>query len=402
MQNRNPSPASSLASPAVSDPTLSVTWRCGLPALVAELDRQRASRVDFVASAADLRVIPLAIPNLPAPVPALAPAPGNAQVGEWLTAPTPISRRAYDQLATRLSPSVPTRFARDLFTTSPAIASNLLNDLSSLGGGRRLIRCLDNKVRAVLSDKYRIFDDYDIALTTLDAIRASEGTVLDCVASDSRFDIRFTATHMIEHIPETRGGDGNAEHISRTTLDPNQFKHLGLGAVCPFVRVSHSSVGEGGLSVSYGILRLFCLNGAITDRVLNQIHIGAATNVGLLSEETVAADSKAIMLKCRDLIQASLKPETFRSVVSSAKAAASDYVVAPSSAVQNIVSSSHLTDTDREGILQYFLRDYDQNRWGLAQAVSRYAQDVDADKAVELESVSGSLIKSGSLLTVVS
>jgi hypothetical protein len=121
----------------------------------------------------------------------------------------------------------------------------------------------------------------------------------------------------------------------------------------------------------------------------------------LLSEETIAADSKAIMLKCRDLIQASLDPKVFGRIVIVARRAQADTIEAPSAAVANLVENAGLSDADREGILAHFLRDYDQNRWGLAQAVSRYSQECDdAETASTLESVSGKIITSGSLLSV--
>jgi hypothetical protein len=375
---------------------VSASWRGGLPELVKELERQKAAKIDFVADSRSVKVMPR---NVGTGNGFLEIVAGDKQVGEFLTAPHTLSDRAIDQIGERVKPTVPGRFARELAAQQPRIAANLLNEMLTETPSRVMFRCLDGRVRAALSNKYRILDDLDIAFASLDVIKRNNGTILECTASEARMEIKFTATHMVEHIPEDRGGGGFEKHLRRTTLDPNQFRNLGRGAVCPFVRVSHSGVGEGGLNVGYGILRLACINGAVTEQAMNQIHLGAASDIGLLTEETIAADSRAIMLKCRDLIQASLDPRTFGRIVSVAKKAQADVIEAPSAAVANLVENAGLTDADREGILAHFLRDYDANRWGLAQAVSRYSQECDdADTASNLETVSGKIIASPALI----
>lgn len=379
---------------------INVSWRGGLPQLVEELRRQKNEKVDFVADTRTVRFEPRNMTQANGGELVLCPEVGNHQVGEFITKPQRLSTRAIDQFGERMSPNIPGKFGRELVAQKPEIAAMLLNEMRIASPSRVMFRCLDGRVRAALSNKYRILDDLDIAFTSLGVIQNNNGTVLECSASESRMEIKFTATHMVDYIPEDRGGNGNEKHVNRSTLDPNKFKDLGKGAVCPFVRVTHSGVGEGGLGIGFGIMRLWCINGAITEQAMNQIHLGAVQNIGLLSEETIAADSKAIMLKCRDLIQASLDPATFKRIVSQAKAAADDNQFSPTAAVANLVENSDLSESDQEAILQYFLRDYDQNRWGLAQAVSRYSQDMDdAEDASNLETIAGKLIVGRSLIT---
>jgi len=43
-----------------------------------------------------------------------------------------------------------------------------------LRDGKRLIRILDGKVRAILSDRYRIIDNYDLVFLALDEFRRKE------------------------------------------------------------------------------------------------------------------------------------------------------------------------------------------------------------------------------------
>lgn len=378
---------------------INLSWRGGLDELVKNLEQQKKDKIDFVV---DTRTVALEADGATmndGGYLKLVPKAGENQAGEFITTPHRLSPRALEQLGERVKPSIPGKFAKELTAAEPVIAAGLYNSMMAKNPSRVLFRCLNGRVRAALSSKYRVFDDLDIAFNTLGTIKDKGGSVLECTASESRFEIKFTATHMVRHIPENRGGGAAEKHQGRSSLDPNDFKHLGVGAVCPFVRVSHSGVGEGGLNIGYGVLRLGCINGAVMDQMMNQIHLGSAMDIGMLSEETISVDSKAIMLKCRDLIRSSLDPSRFDSLIAIAKDAASDKILAPTAAVDNLVENSDLTDTDKEGILQYFLRDYDQNRWGLAQAVSRYSQDTDnPEDARVLEGVAGTLINSGSLI----
>ena len=73
----------------------------------------------------------------------------------------------------------------------------------------------------------------------------------------------------------------------------------------------------------------------------------------------------------------------------------------PSNAVDNLVKNTSLADDARDSILGHFLRDYDSTRYGLAQAVSRYSQEIEqGDDAADIEGVCGKLIKSGELIKV--
>jgi len=376
-----------------------VSWRGGLPELVKELHRQKETKIDFVADSRSVRFEPRKGDKVGEGQLVLCPEVGDHQVGEFILSPQTLSLRAIDQFGERMTPNVPGRFGRELVAKQPEIAATLLNEMRKASPSRVMFRCLDNRVRAALSDKYRILDDLDIAFSSLGVIEKNQGTILECSASESRMEIKFTATHMLDYIPEERGGSGNEKHINRSTLNPNQFKDLGRGAVCPFVRVSHSGVGEGGLGIGFGLMRLACINGAIVEQAMNQIHLGSVQGMGMLSEEAISADSKAIMLKCRDLIQASLDPKTFKRIVNVAKAATEQVITSPTAAVANLVENASLTEADQDFILQYFLRDYDQNRWGLAQAVSRYSQDQDdAKDASELETIAGKITASDRLL----
>lgn len=368
-----------------------------LDQLVAELDRQKNSRIDFVADGKSLQVQKW-------DGGALTLAPNDVRANEWLPKEgLPIGDRALAQLGGRVKPEVPVKFLRELAASQPAIARQLLDDLLHLNGTRHFVRALDGRVRAILSNSYRVLDNFDLAFNALEAVRDSGGEVIEATLSETNMRLKFTTRNVWDTIAEeAKLGRGNHTWIGRTGWG-NGDKPLpgGEGTIHPIVTVSNSETGNGGLSVQIGILRAYCVNTAILEDVAREIHLGGKLELGIYSQEAIAAESKAVMLKSRDAIKAAFNPDTFKRLVAKAKEAQADTVAAPSAAVANIVEVAGLNEAAKDSILAYFLKDYDPTRYGLAQAVSRYSQDTDdADVAHDLETLAGKIIANHELVAV--
>ncbi len=364
--------------------------------LVAELERQRASRVDFVADGRSLRVLPAEH--------FVTLAPGDAAINEWLPAlGLPFLPTALAQIGNRCSPKVPGGFAQDLALDYPELASGLLSGLLNSGRARHLIRCLDGAVRAVLSDSYRVLDNYDLAFTALDTVRQVGGEVLEASLSDSHMRLKFTTRQIWDTVAEEQDRNGTASHkwigdVGGRQAGPEDLPGGG-GTVHPVVTISNSETGHGGLNVSFGLLKAICCNMAVVEKAVSQIHLGSKQEVGIYSEETVAADSKAIMLKARDAVKAAFDPKRFALLVNRAKLAAEDKIEAPMAAVVSVAEVGGLTEEAKDGILAHFLRDYCPNRYGLAQATARYAQDVvDPESAALVEELAGRVLTEKNLI----
>lgn len=83
----------------------------------------------------------------------------------------------------------------------------------------------------------------------------------------------------------------------------------------------------------------------------------------------------------------------FEAMIALARNSQTQEVLAPTAAVQNVLEAAEMSGEHQEALLEYFLRDYDKTQFGLAQAVSRLAQDVDADDAITLENMAGKIIE---------
>ncbi|MFZ5862430.1 MAG: hypothetical protein ACOYXR_06305 [Nitrospirota bacterium] len=379
------------------------TGRGRLDQLVGELERQKEARIDFVT---DTRSVTVSAKDG-----SLYLVPAEPRAMEWLPQQgLLIKDTALEQVGAKAIPPVPWRFLKELARERPVRAMELLNGLMQDSPGRRFIRCLDGHVRAVLSDRYRVLDHYDIAFAALDVVRAAGGEVIEASLSDTRMKLKFTTRTVWDAIDESRKGDpgswysgglGNQEHLRRVSARVGDELPGGPGTVHPLVTVSNSETGHGGFGVRIGLLRAICFNLATVEDVVAKVHLGDRLAVGIFTEETVSEESKLIYLKARDAIRAAFHPETFARMVAIARQAQEDGVTSPHSAVQNVAKAVGLAEERRTALLGYFLREYDATRYGMAQAVARLAQDEsDPDQAGALEDLAGAILRSRDLTLV--
>lgn len=383
--------------------------RGNLAQLVRELERQKESRLDFVV---DTRQVMVGSGQESGTL-NLVPKSGT-QVTEFLPTDGMLMQdRAIKQLGQRVEPKIPAKFIGELVAHDDAVAADLVNGLLSgktNDGHRRLIRTLDGRVRAVMSSQYQILDHYDLAFAALEAAQAHGGQVIEASLSESQMRLKFTSQQVWDVLDGAQRGDGqkpgafgNQEFGNRAGWwsNPNYSHNLpgGGGTVYPLVCIENSETGEGGLRVRIGLLAGICFNSSIVHQAVGVSHIGKAMGVGRYSEETRSADAKAIMLKARDEIISAFNPEVFKALIAKVRNSAEDPIEAPTMAVDQVVSRSELTEESRDKILTYFLKDYQPTRYGLAQAVSRYAQDCEGvEQAAQVEEVAGSLMVSRALI----
>lgn len=371
--------------------------RGSLEHLVRELERQKESRVDFVADTRNLVIT--------SDGDGVFLGPQSSQVREWIDPKTPILPQALEQIGERVAPKVPSKFIKEMAKERPARLATLLNGLKDDEPRRRFIRTLDGHVRAYLSDRYRVLDNYDLAFAALEAVQASGGQVVEASLSDQRMRIKFTSQSIWDAINVKRqdntrswyaGGLGSQEHLSRVAAGSWGDLPGGPGTVHPLVTLTNSETGHGGYNVRIGLLQAICFNLASVEEVVSRVHLGERMVAGVFTEETVSQESKLIYLKARDAIKAAFTQDTFSKMVEVAKSAQSKEIKAPETAVQNIAQAHSLTKEAKESILAYFVKDYDVTNYGLAQAVARYAQDEnDGDTAADLEEVAGSILRLG-------
>jgi hypothetical protein len=381
--------------------------RGNLRLVVEELKRQKESRVDFVADLSDLGLTRI---NDKFPFGLYG---RTARVREWLVEDSlDFTAGAFSQLLEKASPSVPKKFGEALLKSNPTRLVDLLNGLhADAGHEARLVRCLDGKVRAWLSDHYRMLDNYDIAFTALDVANRNKGQVIEASLSDTNMRLKFTSQAIWDRLDVAQntpaggyGHLGNHQFIgSSANNGPSLGEDLpgGPGTVHPLVTISNSETGHGGYRVRIGLLFGICMNLVAIDEVICQIHLGGQLDAGIFSQDTIRADSEVIMKKAADAVRTAFDQDKFKKLVARARQAQTVQITQPTAAVNHLIESQNINAEHQEALLESFLKDYSQTAFGLAQAVSRRAQDLDdGDAAYELEAIAGKIITTPALVTV--
>jgi hypothetical protein len=240
---------------------------------------------------------------------------------------------------------------------------------------KRLIRTLDNKARAYLSDRYRCIDNIDLMEQLLPALM-------------DRKDLRFASAEVTERnlyikvVSDELQGEVKAGDVVR----------MGL-------LIKNSEVGLGSVMVAPFSERLICTNGAThTEMGQRKAHLGRSLegdeSFQVFTDETRKADDRAFFLKIRDVISSTLSGNTLKILLEDMRASAAEKIEAdPVKLIDHVGYNNGFTDAERGAALKHLIAGADLSRWGLANAVTRLAQDsATYDRASELEALGGSLM----------
>jgi hypothetical protein len=285
---------------------------------------------------------------------------------------TGLARR---QLADKLK--IPFAYFERMRAEQPALLDRNVNTWLQSDGDRRMLRTLDGQVRAVLSDRYRRLDNFDLAENVLPILQRLEG---------ARFEsVELTETKMYLKVVTPR---------VEFEVAPGDVVQAGIV-------ITNSEVGCGTLSVQPLIFRLVCRNGLIaSDHALRKTHVGRALtteaeSTQVFRDDTLAADDRAFFLKVRDVVEAAVSEATFRQVAQKLQKTRDIRLTGdPVKSVEVLANRYTLNDTERAGVLRHLIVEGDLSAYGLVNAVTHFSQDVDDyDRATELEALGGKLIE---------
>lgn len=370
---------------------INLNLRMGLGELVTELQRRLESRVDVVADSRhmavevrDGRFYLLAKRGTP--------------LTEWMDADGMVVQpHAIGQVLERCDVPVPVKFGTRLAAEHPDLAANLVTDLLHASGTTRLVRMMDGQVRAFLSNRYRCLDNYDLAAHALRVARDNGGEVIEAHLTPTAMRIKMVRRDLWESLEtfqraQKAGEAGNHAWFRRVGWHGADGGDLpgGSDSVSPLIQISNSETGNGGCTVGLGVFSGACCNGCIISREMRAVHLGGELDAGLMQEDTRQADAQAIYLKARDVMSVAFKEEGFRRLLAPLQKAASTPIANPRPALDAVVAAGLLTEQQRDDVFAHFIRDYKPTVWGLASAISRFAQDTDdAQLAADLEAAAG-------------
>jgi hypothetical protein len=325
-----------------------------LISLVEELERQKENSLDLIVESENL----WAIPDEEEGVRLGIPDKGQWYLTEW----------AHLQLAEKLG--IPKKYYDRMRESGKIelLADNINAWLH--GKERRLLRILDGKIRAILSDRYRIIDNYDLVFLALDEFKKKETVEI------YRIDLTETMLYL--------------KAIDRTLTASIREEDIVYGGLI----LRNSEVGASALKVEPFILRKVCSNGLILQHSLKKIHLGRQTQeIGYVdwSDETRELEDKTLWAKVRDIIRATFDREVFESWVSKLKESTAVKIEEAIEAVNNIVKYLGLSEEQKQKLLVHFS---EPTKYGLINAVTNVASQTESVEAqIRLEEFGGKILE---------
>lgn len=334
-----------------------------LASLAKELERQAQAKTDYLV---DTRLMKMETENgasrLSMPV--------NGSTENFV-----VNDIAERQLADRLK--IPAAYYDRMKAEIPGLLDQNVNAWFTQNPETRMVRILDNQVRAVLSNRYRRIDNYDLAGAVLPTLADARGVnVVSCEITERRMYIKVINKRMEL---EVKRGD----------------------IVQSGIVISNSEVGLGALKIEPLVYRLVCTNGLIAaDYSQRKYHIGRIAAgeeeevLELFRDETLMADDHAFLLKVQDTVKAAFDKAKFSIIVDSMKLAGERKIEGnPIKAVEVLGDRFQFSQTERSGIFRHLIQGGELSQFALVNAITRTAQDsADYDRATDLERIGGQLL----------
>lgn len=289
----------------------------------------------------------------------------------------PLTDHAHAQIASHLQ--IPKGYYDRLKEEPKLLNRNVNHWFSKREGEKRMVRTLDGNARAFLSDRYRPFDNLEVAEHTLEALQEADCRIESCEVTDRRFYLK-AVSNRIKH-----------------DVGVNDIVQAGIV-------ISNSEVGAGSLRVEPLIYRLICDNGMISaDSSFRRNHIGSLLTdtkdnraVEFYTDETRQMADNVVFLQVRDIVDGAMTDEGFKQLLERYQDSREQPLEAgPFETVELLRKNEGLGEKEGQGILASLLSNNDSGTlFGLVNAVTDYSKEVDSyDRATELERLGGKLLE---------
>jgi hypothetical protein len=332
--------------------------------LFQELKRQRETRKDLIVDSRSLKAV-----AEPERIVIDVPKYGGHPLTPW----------AHGQLAEKVQ--IPQKYYSRMLDAKNyrLLADNVNTWLPT--EDKRMIRILDGKVRAILSDRYRVLDNYDLVFLALDEFAKAGAEVHKLNLTESHLFVKAVTPSLQE---EVRPGD------------------IVQGGLV----LRNSEVGASRFAVEPFVLRLRCTNGLIVSEGYSRVHLGRRKEEGEFnwSSETIYLENQTIWSAVRDVIRQTFDPASFESIIARLKSNAETPVKEPVQAVSNVVTHIGLTEATKEILLKNFLEEKDYTQWGITNAITATARQLSSpEDQVELETKASdiALMPAGTFLEII-
>jgi hypothetical protein len=284
---------------------------------------------------------------------------------------------AHGQIAEQAE--IPKRYYDRMLEDAPDLLATNVNRWFQKYPVKRLLRTLDGTGRALLSDRYRPLENEDLADACLPRLLQLGLDVMSSQITDTRLYIKAVDPKVTRELTakSAKWGEG----------------HVGVRCLAPAVTISNSEVGLGALSVLGGVYDQWCSNLATYgERSMRKYHVGAKHELGddvyaLLSDATRQITDKATWAQIGDVVAGAFDRARFDSLCDKIANTQDDKIEGdPIEVVKLTTSRFGLSEKTGTSILRHLIDGGDLSRFGLYNAITRTASDMDDyDTATAME-----------------
>lgn len=281
------------------------------------------------------------------------------------------------QLAARVG--MPMKFANEVrgktaggVAWGDELVAHNLNQLLAHVGERMLVREVNGTVRGVLGRSYRTDDSRPALDALLTVAQEANAVIAQADVTETRTSVKVMVNEPVE-------------------LFPGEWAVFGLD-------YRNSDYGAGAREVCGWILRLLCLNGAVTTANYRRVHLG-----GHLGDETDYSNrtrklnAEFTASATRDMARALLGPQAVRKMVDqvrAANAAQLDADAAVASIRKSVNKAEEKAIVDKFNSPDVELLPPGNTKWRFSNAISWLAGQVaDADRKLDLQKLAGSFVE---------
>jgi hypothetical protein len=346
-----------------------------LQELAAEIDRQRNARRDFTTKA-EPGVITVLPPVAADYDPTVYVAPLRLGL-DGVAEEYGLGPVFHDQLAARTK--IPKPYYDRMLEHAPALLAGNANHWLRAEPQAHLVRTLDGRARALLSDRFRPLDHDQLAEAVFPALAEHAGLeVLSCEITERRLYLQVASARLEG---EVKRGD----------------------VVRAGITVRNSEVGAGRMVVEGLIYRLVCLNGLVTGEGFKKAHLGRRAE-GMsdgveqyFKNDTVRLSDAALFAQVRDVVAGLLTEEAFGRTLGRLQEAAGVEIengADLAKVVEVTAARVGLNKSEASSMLRHLIDGGDLSKWGVANSVTRLAHDAATyDRAFELEQLGAKVVE---------
>ena len=258
-------------------------------------------------------------------------------------------------------------------------------------------------VRAILSDRFKAIDNWDVLMTVLKVIKESADGGDDMTGqvkfesgdiTDTKMILRFSAPHISTQAPE----------LLKNYRVPGG-RNLGDSGICSGFVITNSEVGGGAFTIAPRIIISACSNGMVyKSEQMWKSHVGERLEKFSWvkwSEQTVRKNQELILAQVTDTLKTYLSPEWLGNFVSRLDESAKLMIQKPIETMELVSKECSFSKDESEKILSFFIGSGDNSLFGIAQAMTFFAQECQPERRFEFEEAATNLCVSETLVPVI-